>query len=358
MIVIMKEMVTNAAIIASFVFVIGYIYRAKRISVRSPMKMKLVIGMCSGFLGFLLIFYGFQIQETIIDMRYIAVMIAAYTTGLLPALLAGTIIAIGRLLVHGVTVSSITAVVTIIILAFGTGIIGQRYQMQKFSWTAMTAFALLVGNGTLYFLLKDMNILLIFNVIFLLSSIFVKICVNYVREANDVYRKMIRLSVEDHVTGLLNRRGFFQEMKKVLEKVEANESSSVSFIIADIDYFKKVNDTYGHSVGDIVLEEVGKMIKESMSKTDVVARIGGEEFGLLVSTSSQEEALMIAEKVREKVEHYEFCADGTIFTVTLSLGVAMYEPSLDEAKLFRLADQALYEAKAMGRNNVQIANKE
>ncbi|UOE93238.1 diguanylate cyclase [Alkalihalobacillus sp. LMS39] len=358
MIVIIKEMVTNAAIIASFVFVIGYIYREKRISVRSPMKMKLVIGISSGFLGYLLIFYGFQIQETIIDMRYIAVMVAAYTTGLLPALLAGTIIGIGRLLVHGVTVSSITAVVTIMILAFGTGIIGQRYQMQRFSWAAMTAFALLIGNGTLYFLLNDVNILFIFNIIFLLSSIFVKICVNYVREANDVYRKMIRLSVEDHVTGLLNRRGFFQEMNKVFENYNEHDSSLFSFIIADIDYFKKVNDTYGHSVGDVVLEEVGKIIKESMSKTDVVARIGGEEFGLLVSTSSKEEAVMIAERVREKIEHHKFHAGGTTFSVTLSLGIATYASTLDEAKLFRLADQALYEAKAKGRNNVQIANEE
>ena len=125
----------------------------------------------------------------------------------------------------------------------------------------------------------------------------------------------------------------------------------MSLILTDIDHFKRVNDTYGHPVGDQVLRGVAKLVGEMVRKIDVVARYGGEEFAILMEGTDAEGALILAERIREEVKKLEFSSDRGAFSVTLSLGLADFpDDAPDKEALVERADQALYHAKHGGRD--------
>jgi diguanylate cyclase (GGDEF)-like protein len=125
----------------------------------------------------------------------------------------------------------------------------------------------------------------------------------------------------------------------------------------DIDFFKKVNDTWGHLAGDVILQRMGVCIKEGFRPTDVVARYGGEEFAVVLPETCLEEAIQLAENFRIHIQNTGFTVDEAVIKITISLGVATFESnsSWDDPKseLIEAADQALYCAKQQGRNRVE-----
>jgi diguanylate cyclase (GGDEF)-like protein len=122
-------------------------------------------------------------------------------------------------------------------------------------------------------------------------------------------------------------------------------------ILTDIDHFKKVNDTHGHPVGDIVLKGVAHVVRECVRKVDVAARYGGEEFAIVLESAEREGALKLAERIREEVQKQSFQGAHGPFSCTLSLGIAVYpDDARDKETLIANADQALYHAKHNGRN--------
>ncbi len=125
----------------------------------------------------------------------------------------------------------------------------------------------------------------------------------------------------------------------------------------DIDHFKKINDEYGHATGDIVLEEIADLIRSNLRRNDVFSRFGGEEFILLLPETRHEDAFIIAENVRNRIEEHTFTSENKkILKVTMSIGVASYPlHALIGENLISRADQALYQAKDSGRNNVKSA---
>jgi diguanylate cyclase (GGDEF)-like protein len=123
-----------------------------------------------------------------------------------------------------------------------------------------------------------------------------------------------------------------------------------TILILDIDYFKKINDEYGHNEGDAVLVKMATVLKELMRKTDIVARWGGEEFICILTNTERQNAMIVAEKIRKKVEESDF---GNIGKVTVSMGI--YEKKDEDVKIEEIidnADSALYMAKGTGRNKV------
>ena len=122
----------------------------------------------------------------------------------------------------------------------------------------------------------------------------------------------------------------------------------------DADYFKKVNDTYGHAVGDLVLKDLAKTMTETLREVDLLGRVGGEEFAVLLLHMTLPEALLVAERLRLKIaERKVALPDGSYLSFTVSIGVAMLTSSDKQlADLFNQADVALYEAKRQGRNRV------
>jgi len=171
--------------------------------------------------------------------------------------------------------------------------------------------------------------------------------------------RLKELSITDGLTGLYNHRHFQDMLKREFALVRRN-SSDLSCFMIDLDYFKDVNDTFGHSFGDFVLQRFAQLLKDAVRETDILARYGGEEFALLLPHTSLEGALVVAEKFRKKAEEFVYEDEGHSKRVTASIGVASYRthhPST-ASDLVNFADQALYRAKAEGRNQVKIYNED
>jgi len=157
------------------------------------------------------------------------------------------------------------------------------------------------------------------------------------------------LASTDHLTGLYNRYKF-KELYDSSFRLMVQRKSHMSIIMLDIDYFKRVNDTYGHNIGDKVLILIAKILLESIRDIDMVCRWGGEEFLVLLPAVELEKAKGIAQKIRQKIEQTPIDVVGRI---TASLGVAQVDYSLSMEEVIGKADEALYLAKNSGRNNVK-----
>lgn len=162
-------------------------------------------------------------------------------------------------------------------------------------------------------------------------------------------------ALTDTLTGLPNRRAFEAEGVQMMARA-ARGGGELAVGVADVDHFKNINDTYGHAVGDAVLCAVAGAIRDVGRTTDMVARLGGEEFGMLFANMTLAQAAQVAERVRAAVAATRtLTPDGVRLSVTVSIGLAQLAPDgrLDEA--LREADKALYGAKHRGRNRVKVA---
>lgn len=160
-----------------------------------------------------------------------------------------------------------------------------------------------------------------------------------------------QLSMLDQLTGLLNRHGLTHYIDK---NFSAKQNQKISLIIIDIDYFKKINDQYGHSVGDIILKKIAHVLRDTIRATDYAARWGGEEFLIVMPDTQLSDAQAIAEELRVQVAatHFDDLPD---LQATISLGVGAIDGAEPFHILFRRVDVALYQAKAQGRNRVVTA---
>jgi len=172
-----------------------------------------------------------------------------------------------------------------------------------------------------------------------------------------VREELAKIAHTDVLTDLANRREFFTRLDGELKRINRTHSE-VSVIIADIDHFKKVNDAFGHATGDQVLMEIAGVIKSCLRDTDLAARLGGEEFGILLPETPMEGAFWVAERIRLAIAKHNFTAGDKQMPlgVTVSLGVASATAgeSLDCTELYKMADTRLYIAKNTGRNQVSI----
>jgi diguanylate cyclase (GGDEF)-like protein len=159
--------------------------------------------------------------------------------------------------------------------------------------------------------------------------------------------------VHDPLTGLANRVLFEEVLRRELGRA-ASRGGQVSLLMLDIDHFKKVNDNYGHPVGDVVLRQFAGILRNSLRRADLPARVGGEEFAVVL-VQAEQEAVLVAEKIRMAVAQDAFGEQGDSFRITVSIGCAAWKESLGSPEaLVKAADEALYEAKNTGRNRVVI----
>jgi diguanylate cyclase (GGDEF)-like protein len=162
------------------------------------------------------------------------------------------------------------------------------------------------------------------------------------------------------LTGLFNRRQFNHIFPLELTRAE-REKKIFALMIIDVDYFKPYNDNYGHQQGDNVLQQVASALKDSLQRaSDFAFRIGGEEFGVVVTADNSEQAYAVAEKLRRAVEQLKLAHEHNPASncVTVSIGLKTHDPGEDQPAetdmLYRLADDALYQAKENGRNQVAV----
>ena len=172
------------------------------------------------------------------------------------------------------------------------------------------------------------------------------------------YLRLQKYAQVDDLTGIANRHYFTQQANTVINYCKRTDQA-VSFIMFDLDYFKRINDTYGHQTGDIALKIAADAAKLACRKNDIVGRLGGEEFGVLLPGCASHLASFIAEKCRKAIEQADFTSSGHELDVTASFGIAdSSNCEYNFEKLFAGADFALYQSKDMGRNRVVQYQKE
>ena len=165
--------------------------------------------------------------------------------------------------------------------------------------------------------------------------------------------QVTQLAITDELTGLLNRRGLKQVFAKISEQA-LQQQSSFAFLVVDIDFFKKINDEYGHLVGDSALRFVAKNLVNETKHKDQVCRIGGEEFAILLPDTSYSNAMTFANCIRAHLADtkLKMTQHNRLLTLNISIGVAVYQLGETLETLFERADKALYKAKQTGRNKV------
>jgi two-component system cell cycle response regulator len=169
---------------------------------------------------------------------------------------------------------------------------------------------------------------------------------------NAFHEEIYRLTILDNLTGLANRREFDDVLAREFARAR-RYGRRFSVLTLDIDYFKTVNDTFGHPRGDDVLMELGRLIKARLRANDLAARLGGEEFALILPETELAGAATVAEQLRAETERIVVASDSKEIKVTISIGCAELGPAdHDGVALFRRSDEKLYEAKSGGRNRI------
>lgn len=167
-------------------------------------------------------------------------------------------------------------------------------------------------------------------------------------------RRLNAMATTDPLTGLKNRRSLFQAAQlELLRHQRARQP--LAFVLADLDHFKRINDSYGHELGDQVLKSVSSALAASLREIDHLARWGGEEFLAVLPNSSEQEVMLVAQRLRESIETLQFIHKGERLHLSITIGVSVLADEETVEQAISRADQALYLGKRQGRNQVQIA---
>lgn len=175
------------------------------------------------------------------------------------------------------------------------------------------------------------------------------------KEANT---ELAELSQIDGLTRLYNRRHWQDLLNREFERYQRYQEQS-SLVMLDIDFFKAINDNFGHVAGDKAIQHLARLISNSLRDTDIAGRYGGEEFGIVLPNTSADNARQFADRLRQRIEQSRVMVDGHVIRFTISAGICCLDEDVDQTSAWiRKADAALYKAKESGRNNVQLADKE
>ncbi|MEQ1530697.1 MAG: GGDEF domain-containing protein, partial [Methylococcales bacterium] len=168
------------------------------------------------------------------------------------------------------------------------------------------------------------------------------------------YQHALKMAYTDPLTQVNNRTSFEDSVRREMS-LAARNNKNLALIFLDIDHFKRINDDYGHDCGDITLTSVAKWIKENLRASDMVFRLGGEEFVMLLSDTDQSGAQLLAERIRQSIEHHALAVGMEVIKITASLGVSVLQANDGMDTFIKRADEAMYSAKRNGRNQVMLA---
>lgn len=314
-----------------------------------------LLGILGGFTGCLLMLKSVNVSpEVIVDGRLAVISLTGLLGGPFATLISATIIGIFRMFINGYTLTSLIAGSNTIFIGFIIGLCIWKKPMTFHNVHYYFAFSI-IQSSLLICYLHNWSLSSFFSALaFIVYSIIsFSIIFLIVKQLNILFNKINQIeemSLTDYLTGLNNNRKFQEYAQNLLEKKE-----EFSLILLDIDHFKKVNDTYGHPIGDEVLKEVGHRLKDSTySFGGIVSRNGGEEFSVLLPKTAQEKSVLVAEIVRKCIQVKPFqISTGEQLTISVSGGISTYPINgVSVHHLYKLADEALYKAKLAGRNNM------
>jgi len=356
---LIHELVSNIALIVTFTFLTSLIHKHQTFTQSSPLKVKTLLGILNGFYGIVLMLYAVPVTSTIImDLRHLFIILAAQFGGIFSSLIAALIISIGRFVISGgYSFPALVGSIGCIVIAVGCGMISRNAQNVTRKWIYMTLYSVSVFTIVFFLVIKDKQILSVLYAAYWSASIIaasiLAFLVDYLRKSNEHFKLMETQAKTDFLTGLNNSREFDAIYSEYVREAR-HKGENLSLLMLDIDFFKKINDTYGHSSGDAVLKQFGNILVKTSRRFDVVSRNGGEEFSVLLPDTPITKASQVAERIRKSVEEEDFhLPDGGKIKITVSIGVSCFTDTVSIAEdLLEQADQALYKAKQTGRNRI------
>jgi len=355
------EYVVNFSILISIIYVTGFLYKHLLVNSREKFIEATLI-VIAVFAGWCSMEYGIHLNDSVIfDLRFIPIIIATmYTRNLFYIPIIGIGIGLARFS-FGFSPAAISGLYTILVVS-AVGMLlsymGRKWKIQMKMIVVVISLNL-VNSFTIGIIgvipfedymraivptVLPINILLSFILLWM------------VKDLSDEYINKINLlnsSRKDPLTQLYNRRALMSYYDQFTSGKTDVYPLSMAFI--DIDHFKKINDQYGHLVGDIVLQKMSQIIAKNLRSVDVIARYGGEEFVVLLPNCDQQEVHHVIERIRKIFEENPIEANDFTIRITLSAGIAT-SPKIKPYQLLKKADDALYKAKEKGRNQVQTAN--
>jgi len=353
-----KDLFINGTILISFIFIFSQTFKKNFLNLSVSYKYKFFFGLSQGILGIILMLFTIQITpKVIMDFRDIPIVLAALYGGGFASIVAGVTVAIFRIIYFGLSTPAILASINMFNVAVACALISKLSLKQFKKWTYMNFISSLIITSTFILIVKD-SILLRNTLIYfwLASSVLGTLSyyiANYMNTSIKLLNRLEQESTIDFLTGLNNVRQYDNALNQSFVNVK-NKNEHLSILIIDIDFFKKVNDTYGHLAGDTVLQQLGILLSTSSRSFDIVSRIGGEEFSVILPDCPSPQAIEVAERLRVAVEIYEFILPDEIkINICISIGAATYPDNVsDLSDLVKQADNALYSAKHSGRNKV------
>ncbi|MBS4207242.1 diguanylate cyclase [Bacillus sp. FJAT-50079] len=355
---IIRDFFVNLTILVSLLFLYSQISSKFPLTSKSPMKVKIFTGVLGGLLSIILMQFSIEIDATIVDLRHIPTILLAYYGGAIPAFIAMILTIMGRFFVSA-NIASYFAVITSVSGTIFAILFSKINCSRNVKIISIITFNNLVFTFVFSYLIYDLiTILKVMPIYWFASyvSAFLSFYIlRYIRKSQRLFNKYQTESITDSLTGLNNVRKFDEVFNHLISELKINEQK-LSLLYIDIDFFKRVNDIYGHSEGDVVLKELGLRLKNNTRAFDIVSRNGGEEFTAILLDCPLSRAVEIAERIRGNVENKPFILNsGKKLNLTVSIGVASYqETTNDPLILIEDADKALYDAKQSGRNKVCI----
>ncbi|KIL53067.1 diguanylate cyclase [Jeotgalibacillus campisalis] len=320
-------------------------------------KWKWLDGIAAGAMGNVLMYFSIPVNtETLIDLRYIPIMLSFLFLGVYPSVISSIIIILGRF-IFGINLSSLAALFFILFIFAGFYLIVRSTSSVHKRTAAMVIHANIMFSVVLMIIIQDLqSIYLIIPLYWVLSGIggfATMFFVKYIIKSHYLLTKYELESGTDFLTGLHNTRQFWNRWSKLVVNAE-RKNEKLSLLMIDIDFFKFVNDTYGHPAGDQVLKELGRLLKKTVRSFDIVSRNGGEEFSVILLDCSNQRAVEMAEAIRSAVESHLFeLSLGDPISITVSIGIATYPDTVIHPEQITVeADKNLYKAKQSGRNRV------
>ena len=355
-----SEIFVNACILIAFISLAHLFFKDIEIPYGDSLQAKAVIGISSGSLGIILMLYSVKVgPDIIIDFRYIPVLLTAIYSGWFPTILASILVGGFRVLHFGVSEPSVIAMLNTLLAGIGFCFISNKKISRKSKWLYSMIYLLAVTSAALLIVLKFSLLFFEITAMFCLTNIVVAwVAFQYAEYLSEFIRLHHALkydAAKDFLTGLNNVRQFDASLRD-FSRLALKKGRRLSLLFIDIDYFKNINDTYGHMAGDSMLQGIAGILADSFSGQGIVSRNGGEEFSVLLMDCSSRQALKLAERLMKNVENHEFAAsEKTSLHITISVGVSTYpETTKSVSRLLEDADSALFEAMRNGRGKVVL----
>ncbi|MCT1902149.1 GGDEF domain-containing protein [Oceanobacillus sojae] len=358
---LVNDIFINLCILITLTVVYTPLRSKLKINTLSYWQQGVIDGIVSGLSSVLLIVFSIKVAENAwIDLRFIPIMLLVLFAGLFPAVIASIVVIIGRIIISGMTSLSVTTILLMILLIIGFQLIHKLYQPDKATYSKalmMILFSNFVFFGMMMYYFTDYLQLLrfmpVYCIVSIIGGLIAVVFSKYLDRTAMLLSKYEEEASKDFLTGLQNMRSFEATWHKFINK-SVTENKKLTLLTMDIDYFKQINDTYGHPAGNQILTEFSDILLKNIRSLDIAFRNGGDEFSIILPDCSLENALEAAKRIQKEVEAHTFqISEEQSICVTVSIGAATYpDTCTNQHQIIQTADKALYKAKQSGKNRI------